>query len=301
MVKDMSRLTNRFSPLENCTYGAGNDMFYTDDQEEEPETVSTASPIPLTIPNIPPSIRVLSEDPRRATEVKIRIQSPRTGATHAGTALLDSGATGMFMDPSFARDNKLDVRALPLSIPVYNVDGSLNEMGAIREEADVILHIGDHSERVTFSIIKLGKTKMIIGHTWLHHHNPEIDWKTGDVTLTRCPTDCRIVVRKACNAERRTERQQSRTSEKKEEIQEDSGTSIDEPEDSQSPVDEPDEADEEYMLERGDFVFGLYFPDDTAREELIRALSTPSQRLAEAAKKDEPPKTQAGQLYTIPK
>jgi len=25
---------------------------------------------------------------------------------------------------------------------------------------------------------------------WLEHHNPEIDWKTGEVKMTRCPEEC---------------------------------------------------------------------------------------------------------------
>ena len=25
---------------------------------------------------------------------------------------------------------------------------------------------------------------------WLAHHNPEIDWKTGEVKMTRCPEEC---------------------------------------------------------------------------------------------------------------
>jgi len=25
---------------------------------------------------------------------------------------------------------------------------------------------------------------------WLAHHNPEIDWKTGEVKMTRCPEKC---------------------------------------------------------------------------------------------------------------
>ena len=25
---------------------------------------------------------------------------------------------------------------------------------------------------------------------WLGHHNPEIDWKTGEVKMTRCPDEC---------------------------------------------------------------------------------------------------------------
>ena len=25
---------------------------------------------------------------------------------------------------------------------------------------------------------------------WLEHHNPEIDWKTEEVKMTRCPKEC---------------------------------------------------------------------------------------------------------------
>ena len=26
---------------------------------------------------------------------------------------------------------------------------------------------------------------------WLAHYNPEIDWRTGEVKMTRCPEECR--------------------------------------------------------------------------------------------------------------
>jgi len=29
-----------------------------------------------------------------------------------------------------------------------------------------------------------------LGIPWLRHHNPEIDWKTGEVKMTRCPEEC---------------------------------------------------------------------------------------------------------------
>ncbi len=29
-----------------------------------------------------------------------------------------------------------------------------------------------------------------MGIPWLRHHNPEIDWKTGEVKMTRCPEEC---------------------------------------------------------------------------------------------------------------
>ncbi|KAF9510014.1 hypothetical protein BS47DRAFT_1300815, partial [Hydnum rufescens UP504] len=112
-----------------------------------------------------------------------------TGTICTRTALLDSRATGMFMDLAFARENGLDVQLLTHPI-FYNVDGTLNEMGSVCKEVEVILWIDDHSKQVVFSMIRLGKTKLIIGHTWLHHHNLEINWTTGKLTLTQCLSDC---------------------------------------------------------------------------------------------------------------
>ena len=31
---------------------------------------------------------------------------------------------------------------------------------------------------------------IILGHTWLVKHNPEIDWQTGEVKISRCPDSC---------------------------------------------------------------------------------------------------------------
>ena len=31
---------------------------------------------------------------------------------------------------------------------------------------------------------------VILGMLWLARHNPEIDWRTGEVKMTRCPVEC---------------------------------------------------------------------------------------------------------------
>jgi len=36
----------------------------------------------------------------------------------------------------------------------------------------------------------IGWTTIILGHTWLMEHNPEIDWCTRKVSMTRCPSMC---------------------------------------------------------------------------------------------------------------
>jgi len=39
-------------------------------------------------------------------------------------------------------------------------------------------------------ICDLGKTEVILGMPWLAAHNPEINWETRKVKMTRCPPLC---------------------------------------------------------------------------------------------------------------
>jgi len=52
------------------------------------------------------------------------------------------------------------------------------------------MYYKSHVERMRMDICDLGKTDMILGTPWLQAHNPEIDWETGEVKITRCPPLC---------------------------------------------------------------------------------------------------------------
>ena len=154
-------------------------------------------------PSLPnPRIHIRSANLRRSTELKIQVQTVDSSHPMAVDALLDSGATGMFIDSGFAKAKNLTTRQLPRPIPIYNIDGTLNEAGSIREEVDLIMRYGDHSERTTFAVTSLGRVPIIIGHTWLVQHNPTIDWITGEVTMSRCPDECGIKRIQANRAQR---------------------------------------------------------------------------------------------------
>ena len=99
-------------------------------------------------------------------------------------ALLDSGATGMFMDKKFAKGNNISMRLLNRPIRVYNVDGTLNHGGSITHEATLMMSHKGHKEKATFEVCDLGKCPLIIGFTWLHKHNPDINWRTGNIEFT---------------------------------------------------------------------------------------------------------------------
>jgi len=42
-------------------------------------------------------------------------------------------------------------------------------------------------ERISIDMCNLGKTDVILGILWLQAHNPEINWETEEVKITRCP------------------------------------------------------------------------------------------------------------------
>jgi len=105
-------------------------------------------------------------------------------------ALLDSGATGLVMSKEFARRHKFKRTKLEKPVYVRNVDGTLNYAGPIVDTVEVKIFFKGHKERMSIDVIGGQKWSVILGMSWLRHHNPEIDWKTEEVKMTRCPDEC---------------------------------------------------------------------------------------------------------------
>lgn len=127
---------------------------------------------------------------KRSLKLKVELVTKDTQETHAITALLDSGATGCFIDVAVVDRLKLTTHPLACTIPIYNVDGTRNETGGVSAVVEAVLHYDRHSEQASFAVTSLGKESMILGYTWLKEHNPDIDWSTGSVKMSRCPTRC---------------------------------------------------------------------------------------------------------------
>jgi transposase InsO family protein len=154
---------------------------------------------------LPSKYIVASTPSANSLEVEVTIESTDTGKPHSLVALLDSGATGIFLDTEWVRANDITTRPLSRPIPVYNVDGSPNVAGEISEVAEVTLRYKDHAELAYFAITRLGKQSMILGHSWLRQHNPEVDWITNEVKMSRCPSECKSC-RKTNKANHRIQR-----------------------------------------------------------------------------------------------
>ena len=57
-------------------------------------------------------------------------------------------------------------------------------------KVEVNVYYKGHVERTEIDMIGGQKWGVILGMPWLAHHNPEIDWKTGEVKMMRCPEEC---------------------------------------------------------------------------------------------------------------
>jgi len=80
-------------------------------------------------------------------------------------AMVDTSATGDFIDQDFVTRAKLPTRKLSQLILVYNVDGTLNEARSIHEVVDVIMTYDRHSECILLAVTHLSKQSMILGFT----------------------------------------------------------------------------------------------------------------------------------------
>jgi len=113
--------------------------------------------------------------------------------THEGVmikVLLDSSATGMFMNRQTVARHGFKLQKLERPLIVKNVDGTVNSGGAITYQVECNVFYKGHVERMRMDVCDLGKTEVILGMPWLAAHNPEINWETGEVKMTRCPPLC---------------------------------------------------------------------------------------------------------------
>ena len=122
----------------------------------------------------------------REVQIPVRVRGP-VNTIEVEPALLDSGATGCFVNKSWALDRRLRLSKLVKPIPVLNVDGTRNQEGDITHYVLLTVGVGKHAEKLWCAVTCLGKVPLILGHDWLKKHNPNIDWTTGEVKLSRCP------------------------------------------------------------------------------------------------------------------
>ena len=126
----------------------------------------------------------------REVTVKIGLERIDTQEGITVEALLNSRAIGLVMSSEFAKKQSFKLKRLERPMQVRNVDRTFNQEGPIENTVEVNIYYQGHRERTEIDVIGEQKWKIILGMPWLAHHNPEIDWRTGEVKVTRCPEEC---------------------------------------------------------------------------------------------------------------
>jgi len=98
--------------------------------------------------------------PLREVWMKVGLEKLESHEGVAVKALLDSGATGLFMDTTFAREKGFKMERIKNPLLVKNVDGIVNVGGAITHQVEYNMFFKGHVERVRMDVYNLGKTRL---------------------------------------------------------------------------------------------------------------------------------------------
>ena len=103
--------------------------------------------------------------------------------THEGVtvkALLDSGATGIFMDKDFVEEQGFKLVKLGKPIEVKNVDGTDNNGDRIEYEIEYNMYFKGHVEKIRVDVCKLGRMKDDEVSTMVYTEQGEEEGKEKD-------------------------------------------------------------------------------------------------------------------------
>src|SRR5258705_2781431 len=93
-----------------------------------------------------PAIYVLSKNSPHSLNIQVKLTSLTSLTSISTSALLDSGATGMFINQSFVQKHQLETTPLPQPVLVCIIDSSPNEYRSVTEEVHVTLCFSRLSE-----------------------------------------------------------------------------------------------------------------------------------------------------------
>src|SRR5258708_978685 len=109
----------------DCTYCCNRTSPPVSQSNERKATPREVKKPLATVP--PPTIYILSKNSPCSLNIQVELTSLTSLASISTSMLLDSGATGMFINWSFMQKHQLETTPLPQPVLVCNIDGSPNE------------------------------------------------------------------------------------------------------------------------------------------------------------------------------
>ena len=126
---------------------------------------------------------VVSELTPSSSHFKIQTTLKGRNRSASIAAMVDCGATALFISRKFIKDNKVRTHLLSHEVPLYNINGSKNQAGSISRFARLRRQVGDTERWHQFLVTDLGPEDVVLGLPWLRTVNPKIDWVGGEMEI----------------------------------------------------------------------------------------------------------------------
>ena len=102
--------------------------------------------------------------------------------------MIDSGATGIFINEKMVNEHQLHRRLLKDPLRVSNIDGTTNSAGLLTHFIRMNITVGAHASEIDMLVTNIGPKALILGLPWLKDVNPDVDWAFGEMTIS-CDSD----------------------------------------------------------------------------------------------------------------
>ncbi len=99
--------------------------------------------------------------------------------------LVDSRATDNFISEKLLKRMKIGKIPLKKSQYIWNIDGTQNKAGSIKEYVDLQVQAGPKKEEMRFLVTHIGEDELVLGYPWLVAFQPKIDWKNAVLDETQ--------------------------------------------------------------------------------------------------------------------
>src|SRR6266702_3009043 len=120
-------------------------------------------------------------------ELRVPVTFVTTKGQLTVSALVDSGATVNVIAPLLARRLGLEIEKYNLPQFMYNVDGTTNANGAVREYTKLSVTANNQYTEMDFTLIDTA-VDLVLGFPWLSHFEPQINWKKATLDEKFWPT-----------------------------------------------------------------------------------------------------------------
>ncbi|QRW06873.1 Transposon Ty3-G Gag-Pol polyprotein [Ceratobasidium sp. AG-Ba] len=114
------------------------------------------------------------------------------GKPFSGWAMIDSGASWVFINKKIVQDFQLFKKKLDKPLRLKVIDGREINSGKVEHHVTINLKIFEHEEEVDAYVVNVGNHNLVLGMAWLKRHNPAIDWDKKSLVFSSpyCSKNC---------------------------------------------------------------------------------------------------------------